>query len=58
MTVCDDRIIFKSRKNRNDQYERSTEEEVKISKACKNERYWLLNMIIGILHTNIKEQCR
>ena len=50
MTVCDDRIIFKSRKNRNDQYETSTE-EVKISKACKNERYWLLNMIVGgILH--------
>ena len=41
MTVCDNIIIFESRKNRNDQYETSTEEEVKISKACKNERYWL-----------------
>ena len=41
MTVCDNIIIFESRKNRNDQYEASTEEEVKISKACKNERYWL-----------------
>ena len=39
MTVCDDRIKFESRKNRNDQYETTTEEEVKISKACKNERY-------------------
>ena len=58
MTVCDDRIIFESRKNRNDQYETSTEEEVKISKACKNETYCLLNMIVRILHINIKEQCR
>ena len=38
MTVCDNRIIFESQKNRNDQYETSTE-EVKISKECKNERY-------------------
>ena len=55
MTVCDNIIIFESRKNRNDQYETSTEEEVKISKACKNESYWLLNMIVRILHINIKE---
>ena len=55
MTVCDNISIFESRKNRNDQYETSTEEEVKISKACKNESYWLLNMIVRILHINIKE---
>ena len=57
MTVCDNKILFESQKNRNDQYETSTE-EVKTSKACKNERYWLLNMIIGILHENVKEECR
>ena len=56
MTVCDNRIIFESQKNRSDQYETSTE-KVKISKECENGRYQLLNMIMGILHRNIREPC-
>ena len=57
MTVGDNGITFESQKNRNDQYE-SSFEEVKISKECKNERYQLLSMIVGILHLNIKDLCR
>ena len=54
ITICNGKIIYESRKHENDQHGVNTE-EVNVSKACKNERFTLLNIIIMILHEHVKK---
>ena len=54
ITICNNKIIYESRKHENDQHGVNTE-EVNVSKACKNERFILLNIIMVILHKHVKK---
>ena len=54
ITTRDNKFIYESRKHENDQHGVNTE-EVNVSKACKNERFTLLNIIIMILHEHVKK---
>ena len=53
ITICNGKIIYESRKHENDQHGVNTE-EVNVSKACKNERFILLNIIMMSLHKCVK----
>ena len=54
ITICNGKIIYESRKHENDQHGVNTE-EVNVSKACKNERFTLPNIIMMILHEHVKK---
>ena len=54
ITICNGKIIYESRKHENDQHGVNTE-EVNVSKACKNERFILLKIIMMILHKHVKK---
>ena len=49
----DNKFINESRKHEHDQHGLNTE-EVNVSKACKNERFILLNIIMMSLHKCVK----
>ena len=54
ITICNNKIIYKSQKHENDQHRVNTE-EVNVSKACKNERFMLLKIIMMILRKHVKK---
>ena len=54
ITICNGKIIYESRKHENDQHGVNTE-EVNVSKACKNERFMLLKIIMMILRKHVKK---
>ena len=54
ITICNGKIIYESRKHKNDQHGVNTE-EVNVSKACKNERFMLLKIIMMILRKHVKK---
>ena len=50
--MCNNKIISELQKYENDQHRVNTEE---VSKACKNERFILLKIIMVILHKHVKK---
>ena len=54
ITIRDNKFIYESRKHENDQHGVNTK-KVNVSKACKNERFMLLNIIMMILHRHVKK---
>ena len=56
-TVHDNKFIYESRKHEYDQHGLNTE-EVNVSKACKNERFILLNIIMMTLHKYVKKHAK
>ena len=52
ITMCNNKIISELQKYENDQHRINTEE---VSKACKNERFILLKIIMVILHKHVKK---
>ena len=57
ITVHDNKFIYESRKHEYDQHGLNTE-EVNVSKACKNERFILLNIIMMTLHKYVKKHAK
>ena len=57
ITICNNKIIYESRKHENDQHRVNTE-EVNVSKACKSEIFILLKIIMMILHKHVKKYAK
>ena len=54
ITIYNNKIIYESRKHENDQHGFNTG-EVNVFKACKNERFILLKIIMMIFHKHVKK---